>query len=62
MSREVHPLNLAPAEYLTCTCLLARAFHLSGEPESSIQALRCMGICICYGCSAFVVAEGINAV
>ncbi|CBJ25838.1 tetratricopeptide repeat domain protein [Ectocarpus siliculosus] len=40
VAREIHPLDQAPAEYVTSTCLLAKAFHLTGEPERSIQAYR----------------------
>lgn len=44
VSREIHPLDTAPAEYITCTCLLAKAFHLMGELERSIQAYRYFGV------------------
>ncbi|CAM9536199.1 unnamed protein product, partial [Scytosiphon promiscuus] len=40
LSREIFPLDAAPAEYITCTCLLARAFHQAGESEKSVQAYR----------------------
>ncbi|CAM9504925.1 unnamed protein product, partial [Hapterophycus canaliculatus] len=40
LSRKMCPLDAAPAEYITCTCLLARAFHQAGEPERSVQAYR----------------------
>ncbi|CAM9264513.1 unnamed protein product, partial [Ectocarpus sp. 12 AP-2014] len=40
VAREIHPLDQAPVEYVTSTCLLAKAFQLTGDPERSIQAYR----------------------
>lgn len=39
-AREINTLEGAPADYITSTCLVAKAYHLQGEPEKSIDAYR----------------------
>ena len=39
-ARGINTLEGAPADYITSTCLAAKAYHLMGEPEKSIEAYR----------------------